>query len=775
MKKFLTTLMILVSSVAMAQECGFDDYNDLMLARDTNYANFIQKANARWAQKVAAMANSRYVYNGYGTEYEIPVVVHVIHTGGSVGTIYNPSDATIEGAIDDMNEILEASHSSYVDTNNGGVRLPIKFVLAKRTSGCASTNGIVRSNGTSLSGGYSANGVKRSGASGVADETLKASSRWDSREYYNIWVVNKIDGNDGTSGSFVAGYAQFPGGTDTTDGTVILATQMTSGKTTLVHEIGHAFFLYHTFQGDGTGSTCPTNTSCSTQGDLVCDTDPHRRNSSTCPSNASTNICTGLPWSNTYSHKNFMDYSSCPDRFTAGQRTRFMDALETYRPGLATSMGAIAPHGTSMTAASCTTTINAANASNTFNMGPTKVVMNDLNSNSRGYNLDHFVNYIDRSCTQWGHLTQGKSYTLSVSTETNRQRVQAFIDYNDNGTFVSGERIMNDLGTCSPCTTVAEVHTNTVAIPTSGVTTCKPLRMRVVSEWSGATIVSNGCGTMTYGQSEDFTIYVKKEDDTVTMFNTITAGSNPTCTTGSVTFSATASKSLSGVSYQWYRNSQPVGTASTYTASSLAAGTYYVWCKVKYTNGCSVTDSMFTNAIALSVGGSTVTPSVSISSTDTTICSGTSVTFTPTPTNGGTSPTYQWKVNGSNVATGATYTTSSLTNGQTVTCVMTSNEPCASPTTATSNGITMTVTPSVTPSVSISSGSGTTVCSGASVTFTAVPTNGGTTPSYQWKVNGSNVGTNSNMYTTSSLSNGDAVTCVMTSNDPMCEPDNCYK
>jgi hypothetical protein len=57
---------------------------------------------------------------------------------------------------------------------------------------------------------------------------------------------------------------------------------------------------------------------------------------------------------------------------------------------------------------------------------------------------------------------------------------------------------------------------------------------------------------------------------------------------------------------------------------------------------------------------------------------------------------------------------------------------------------------------------GNTICAGTNVTFTATPTNGGT-PSYQWKLNGNNVGTNSNTYQNAGLLNGDVVTVVMTS------------
>jgi hypothetical protein len=48
------------------------------------------------------------------------------------------------------------------------------------------------------------------------------------------------------------------------------------------------------------------------------------------------------------------------------------------------------------------------------------------------------------------------------------------------------------------------------------------------------------------------------------------------------------------------------------------------------------------------------------------------------------------------------------------------------------------------------------------VTFTATPVNGGTTPSYQWMVNGFNTGTNSSGFTYKPV-NGDAVSCILVS------------
>ncbi len=100
------------------------------------------------------------------------------------------------------------------------------------------------------------------------------------------------------------------------------------------------------------------------------------------------------------------------------------------------------------------------------------------------------------------------------------------------------------------------------------------------------------------------------------------------------------------------------------------------------------------------------------------ICAGTGVTFTPTPTNGGASPTYQWLVNGSFVGASVFYATSTLANGNTVSCVMTPTAGgCVFPATATSNTITMTVNP-VPNTVTVSGGG--TFCGSATITAALV-------------------------------------------------------
>jgi hypothetical protein len=245
---------------------------------------------------------------------------------------------------------------------------------------------------------------------------------------------------------------------------------------------------------------------------------------------------------------------------------------------------------------------------------------------------------------------------------------------------------------------------------------------------------------------------------------------NTICTGTSVTFTASPNNGGASASYQWKLNGTNVGTnATTYTNAAIPNGAI-ISCIMTSNDVCAGLATATSDSINMVVS-TTLTPAVGISAnTGNTICTGTSVIFTAVPTYGGTNPSYQWKLNGVNVGTNsATYNNALLNNGDIISCVLTSNSSCASPITATSNSISMIVNNTLTPAVSITTNTANTICAGTSVTFTAAPTNGGTNPSYQWKLNGINVGTNSSTYTNSIWTNSagpiiDIVSCIMTSN-----------
>ncbi len=222
-----------------------------------------------------------------------------------------------------------------------------------------------------------------------------------------------------------------------------------------------------------------------------------------------------------------------------------------------------------------------------------------------------------------------------------------------------------------------------------------------------------------------------------------------------------AALTADGSNLLWYSISTGgTGSSTAPVPSTASVGTteYYVSQTV---SGCESTRAR----LAVTVNGNQAA-SVSITADQTSVCPGTPVTFTATATNGGTAPAYQWRVNGTGVsgATGAVFTSSTLSNNDVVTVVMTAsgNTACITGSPATSNAVTIAVTNSLAASVSITADQ-TSICPGTPVTFTATATNGGTAPVYQWRINGAAVaGTVNSTFTSSTLNNNDVVTVVMT-------------
>jgi hypothetical protein len=252
----------------------------------------------------------------------IPVVVHVVYRN----TAENISDAQIQSQIDVLNKDFRKQNSdaSLVPSafSSLAADCEIQFCLADRDPNGNPTTGITRTSTTKTSFSQSSDDVKSS-ASGGKDP-------WDTEKYLNMWVCNLSGG--------LLGYAQFPGGSASTDGVVMRYTAFgttgtatapyNKGRTT-THEVAHYLDLYHIW---GDEPNCA-------QDDDVSDTPLQQDKNFGCPTFPLTDNCqTSSPG---VMFMNYMDYvdDDCMYMFTTGQKTRMRASLNTTRAGLKASNG----------------------------------------------------------------------------------------------------------------------------------------------------------------------------------------------------------------------------------------------------------------------------------------------------------------------------------------------------------------------------------------------------------------------------------------------------
>lgn len=239
----------------------------------------------------------------------IPIVFHVITWNGNG----NATKTEIENAVNVINQDFKRTNPDASNTRAlfapYAASLDIEFRLARKDPNGQCTEGIVR--------------VEDSRTM-LADDAVKAASRWDPKKYFNVWIVDFIDGS--APPSYIAGYAQFPSsGINNTYGVIIDNTFLT-GRT-LTHEIGHCLNLFHTFQS-GCG-----NTNCSTSGDMCCDTPPVSTSSGSCDytENTCSNDASHAPYNANVLDQieNYMSYNSCQNMFSLNQKTRMMATLNS--------------------------------------------------------------------------------------------------------------------------------------------------------------------------------------------------------------------------------------------------------------------------------------------------------------------------------------------------------------------------------------------------------------------------------------------------------------
>jgi gliding motility-associated-like protein len=246
---------------------------------------------------------------------------------------------------------------------------------------------------------------------------------------------------------------------------------------------------------------------------------------------------------------------------------------------------------------------------------------------------------------------------------------------------------------------------------------------------------------------------------------------NTFCAGTSVTFSATPTNGGTAPTYQWFVGTTAVGTGgTTFTSATLVSGDV-VSVVMTANNTCQTAPTATSNTIT-NVVNDLLTPDVTLTSSDADniICAATSVTFTASPVNGGTAPTYQWTINGVAVAgeTNSTFTSSTLVNSDTIAVVMTSNETCLiSNLPVTSLNIVMQVDSTINPSASIllNGLNGVDICQGSTNNLSVAETDMGTSTSYQWLINGTDIGITTNSFDWPTLIGGDQVGVIVSTSN----------
>ncbi|UTW63971.1 PKD domain-containing protein [bacterium SCSIO 12741] len=266
--------------------------------------------------------------------------------------------------------------------------------------------------------------------------------------------------------------------------------------------------------------------------------------------------------------------------------------------------------------ANCVTTTQATSATQRGISNVSLAGMMNMTATFDGTNSNH-----DYSCNKVAHLEPSTQYTLSVTTSSQAEFVEVYIDYNGDGDFTdAGENILS-------LTQGVGMRSGSFTTPSSPMTN-KALRMRVISDPAA---ISQPCQALTQGESEDYGIFFNEPSGTVVMSDTLVCPKTP------VWISLDPDGKTDGVTWNFGADAQPQ-TGMGIDPIEVSYGRYGTKYITATINGVvTVVDSIEIVRAP--------TADLMIDSTQSSLCDGGHMLLT-VPGNTGIPTTYTWFRNG---------------------------------------------------------------------------------------------------------------------------------